>query len=76
MLGALSLTDRERDFSRRVNGKLDLPGIAKEMGCTGESAYLVLYRFRALEIMDYRPAPVAFVVTPRTSVRRVLPLRR
>ena len=76
MFGSLSLTDREREFSRRVNGKLDLPGIAKEMGCTGESAYLVLYRFRALEIMDYRPAPVAFVVTPRTSVRRVLPLRR
>ena len=76
LLESLSLTDREREFSRRVNGKLDLPGIAKGMGCTAESAYLVLHRFRALEIMDYRPAPVAFVVTPRTSVRRVLPLRR
>ena len=76
LLGSLSLTDREREFSRRVNGKLDLPGIAKGMNCTGESAYLVLHRFRALEIMDYRPAPAAFVVTPRTSVRRVLPLHR
>ena len=74
-LEALSLTDREREFSRRVNGKLDLPGIAKGMNCTAESAYLILHRFRALEIMDYRPAPVAFVVTPRTNVRRVLPLR-
>ena len=76
VLDSLSLTDREREFARRVTGKLDLPGIAKGMGCTAESAYLVLHRFRALEIMDYRPAPVAFVVTPRTSVRRVLPLRR
>ena len=76
MLSALPLTDRESEFSRRVDGKLDLPGIAKAMGCTAENAYLLLHRFRALGIMDYRPAPRAFVVTPRTSVRRVLPLRR
>ena len=75
-LSPLPLTDREREFSRRVDGKLDLPGIAKAMGCTAESAYLLLHRFRALGIMDYLPAPRAFVVTPRTSVRRVLPLRR
>ena len=75
VLAAVSLTDREREFAKRVNGRLDLPGIAAAMGCTAETAYLVLHRFRALEMMDYRPAPVAFVVTPRTSVRRVLPLR-
>jgi hypothetical protein len=75
-LARLWLTDREKEFSKRVNGRQDLPAIAKAMGCTTDSAYLLLYRFRALELMEYRPAPAAFVVTPRTSVRRVLPLRK
>ena len=46
------------------------------LGLTAETAYLLLYRFRCLEAMDYRPAPAAFVVTPRAGKRRVLPLKR
>ena len=76
LLNYLELTPPEKEFARRVGGRLDLPKIALSMGITAETGYLLLYRFRALDVMEYRPAPVAFVVTPRTSVRRVLPLKR
>ncbi len=76
LLNFLNLTAEEKEMVRRVSGRLDLPSIAKGMGITAEAAFLLLYRFRALEIMEYRPAPAAFMVTPRTNVRRVLPLRR
>ncbi len=76
LLNFLELTPTKKEFARRVGARLNLPMIAKGMGIAAEAAYLLLYRFRALDIMEYRPAPVAFVVTPRTSVRRVLPLKR
>ncbi len=73
---ALDLCEQEREFGRQVEGRRDLTTISKAMGITAEHAFLLLFRFRCLEIMEYRPAASAFVVTPRTSVRRVLPLQR
>ena len=73
---ALDLCEQEQEFGRQVEGRRDLPAIAKALGVTVEHAFLLLFRFRSLEIMEYRPTASAFVVTPRTSVRRVLPLQR
>ena len=75
-LRALDLCEQEQEFGRQVEGRRDLPAIAKALGVTVEHAFLLLFRFRCLEIMEYRPTASAFVVTPRTSVRRVLPLGR
>ncbi len=73
---ALGLCEQELEFGQQVEGRRDLATIAKAMGITAEHAFLLLFRFRCLEIMEYRPTASAFVVTPRTSVRRVLPLQR
>ena len=73
---ALPLDKQERDLLRLVDGRRSLNAIAANLAVSVEHAYLLLYRLRCLGIMDYRPAGSAFVVTPRTSVRRVLPLGR
>lgn len=73
---ALPLDEQEREFLRLVDGRRSLTAIAASLAVPAEHAYLLLYRFRCLGVMDYRPAGSAFVVTPRTSVRRVLPLGR
>ena len=73
---ALSLNEREREFLRLVDGRRNLATLAANLGVAAEEAFLTLYRFRCLAVMEYRPAGSAFVVTPRTSVRRVLPLQR
>lgn len=75
-LRVLDLCEQEHEFVRQVEGRRDLPAIARALGVTPEHAFLLLFRFRCLEMMDYRPTASAFVVTPRTSVRRVLPLQR
>ena len=75
-LRTLDLCEQEQEFVRQVEGRRDLPTIAKALGVTSEHAFQLLFRFRCLEMMDYRPTASAFVVTPRTSVRRVLPLQR
>lgn len=72
----LPLNGQERDFVRFVDGRRSLATVAANLDVTVEHAFLLAYRFRCLGIMDYRPAGSAFVVTPRTSVRRVLPLQR
>ena len=74
-LRTLDLCEQEQEFVRQVEGRRDLPTIAKALGVTSEHAFLLLFRFRCLEMMDYRPTASAFVVTPRASVRRVLPLQ-
>lgn len=76
ILQALPLDEGEREFIRRVNGRNDLPTIAKSLGLTPEDTFLLVHRFRFLEILEYRPAPLPFVMTPRTNMRRVLPLKR
>ncbi len=73
---SLELCEQEQEFGRQIEAHRDLPTIARALGVTAEHAYLLLFRFRCLEIMDYRPTGSAFVVTPRTSFRRVLPLQR
>ncbi len=75
-LRALDLNEQEQAFVRQADYRRDLTTIAKTLGVTPEHAYGLLFRFRCLEMVDYRPAASAFVVTPRTSVRRVLPLHR
>ena len=75
-LGALGLDEQELAFSQQIDGRRDLSAIARTLGISPEHAFLLLFRFRCLEIMEYRPTGSAFVVTPRTSVRRVLPLHR
>ncbi len=72
----LPLDDQEREFVRLVDGRRTLTTIAANLTLPIEHAYLLMHRFRCLGVMDYRPAGSAFVVTPRTSVRRVLPLQR
>ena len=76
MLSELSLNESERDFCRQTGARRDLAAVARGLGITAEHAYLLLYRFRCLAVADYRSSASAFVVTPRTSVRRVLPLHR
>ena len=75
-LRSLDLCEQEQEFGRQVEGHRDLPTIARALAVTTEHAFLLLFRFRCLEIMEYRPTASAFVVTPRTNVRRVLPLGR
>ena len=76
VLQPLLLTSDERGFCEGADGRHSLPTLAKQLGLTPEVAFLLLHRFRCLEAMDYHPAPAAFVVTPRTRLRRVLPLKR
>lgn len=73
---SLGLCEQEREFVRHVQVRGDLPSIARALGVTVEHVYYLLFRLRCLEIMEYRPSASAFVVTPRTNVRRVLPLQR
>ena len=75
-LKALRLTEGEEAFLRLVDGRRDLPAIARGLGVTPEEVFLTMHRFRCLELLAYRPAPLPFVVTPRTNLRRVLPLKR
>ena len=76
ILAGLSLTEQERAFLQRIDPRHDLPATARSLGITQEAAYLLLYRFRCLEVLAYRTAPAAFVMTPRSFLRRVLPLER
>ena len=76
MVSTLRVDDQEREFCRRIGARRDLAAVAKDLGITAEHAYLLLFRFRCLGSMEYRPTSSAFVVTPRTNVRRVLPLQR
>ena len=76
MSKALKLDDAEREFLRRVNGRHDLPTIARGLNITSDDAFLLMHRFRCLELIEYHPAPLPFVLTPRTTMRRVLPLQR
>ena len=75
-LRALDLSEQEQAFVRQIDYRRDLATIAKSLGVTPDHAFGLLFRFRCLEMMDYRPTASAFVVTPRTSVRRVLPRSR
>ena len=75
-LAALNLSGPEKTFLEAVDGRKSLPRIAVDLKLSVEAAYLTLYRFRCLGLLVYRPAPTAFVMTPRTNVRRVLPLER
>ncbi len=75
-LGLLKLNETESAFVRQINGRRDLPTIANNLGATPEEIFLLVHRFRCLETLEYRPAPLPFVVTPRTNTRRVLPLKR
>ncbi len=76
ILKKMEPTPDEALFLNLVNGRTDLPTIAKTLGITPEAAYTVLSRFRCLDVLGYRTAPAAFVMTPRTHLRRVLPLKR
>ena len=76
ILQPLRLTTDERNFYKEASGRHSLPTLGKQLGLTPETAFVLLHRFRCLETMDYHPAPAAFVVTPRTRLRRVLPLKR
>ncbi len=71
-----TLTTKERNFWKAADGRPSLPTLGKQLGLPPETVFALLHRFRCLEAMDYRPAPAAFVVTPRTRLRRVLPLKR
>lgn len=73
---SLSLDEQEQEFVRLADGRRGLAAVAAQLQATVEQAFVLLYRFRCLGRMDYRAAGSAFVVTPRTSVRRVLPLQR
>ncbi len=72
----LELAEDERALLRLINGRTDLPALARALNLTPEAVYLAVYRFRCLDVLSYRPAPAVFVMTPRTNVRRVLPLAR
>ena len=76
ILKTLNLDEAERAFVRCVNGRNDLPTIARNLGLPPADAFLMVHRFRCLEVLDYRPAPLPFVLTPRTTKCRVLPLHR
>ena len=73
---ASTLTTKERNFRKAADGRHSLPTLGKQLGLPPEIIFALLHRFRCLEAMDYHPAPAAFVVTPRTRLRRVLPLKR
>ena len=72
----LDLSTSEKRFLSGVVGRTDLPKIAGLMEMSQDAAYLMLYRFRCLDILGYRTMPSAFVMTPRTNLHRVLPLDR
>ena len=76
ILEHLTLNDDERDLMRAINGRNDLPTIARTLRISSEDTFVLLYRFRCLEILEYRSAPLPFMMTPRTNLRRVLPLKR
>ena len=76
VLKGLTLDEAEQAFLRCVNGRNDLPTIARNLKQTPADAFLMLHRFRCLEVLEYRPAPVSFVMTPRTTKRRVVPIQR
>lgn len=74
----LRLTEAETEFAAQVDGRKDLGDIARALGLAPASAFLLLYRFRAIEAMDYWPAsllarpaaaPPAEIVADR-AVRR------
>lgn len=72
----LELAEDERAFLKLVNGRTDLPTLARMLGTSQETVYLLLFRLRCLDVLSYRTAPAAFAMTPRSSLRRVLPLKR
>lgn len=76
VLKDLKLTEDEQALLELIDPRRDLPNLARSLGVRQEAAYLHLFRFRCLEVLSYRPAPAAFVMTPRTFLRRVLPLER
>jgi CheY-like chemotaxis protein len=76
ILEALQLTPAETDFAARVNARNDLVAIARLTGVSKETAFLLMHRFRCLDVIQYQVGPRTFVVTPRTNVRRILPLKR
>jgi CheY-like chemotaxis protein len=76
ILEALTLTPAESDFAARVNARNDLPAIARLTGVNKETAFLLMHRLRCLDVIQYQVGPRTFVVTPRTNVRRILPLKR
>lgn len=76
LLRGLELSETEREYLQMVNGRTDLPTLAKALGTSQEALYLLTFRFRCLDVLSYRTAPAAFVMTPRAGLRRVLPLHR
>lgn len=52
----LQLTDLEAAFARQVNGRADLRALAGRLGLGNPAAFLLLFRFRAVELMDLWPA--------------------
>lgn len=58
MVQHLNLTDLESAFAASVNGTLTLREIGERLNLPDRTVYVLLFRFRALEAMDYWPASV------------------
>lgn len=54
----LNLTDLESAFAACVNGTLTLREIGERLNLPDRTVYVLLFRFRALEAMEYWPASV------------------
>lgn len=52
----LQLTDLEAAFARQVNGRADLRALAGRLGLGEPAVFLLLFRFRSVELMDLWPA--------------------
>ena len=76
LLSSLKLHEEEQEFLALADGNRSLPKIAEMLKVSQEAAYLLAFRFRSLDILSYRPAPTAFVMTPRTRLRPILPADR
>ena len=76
ILRNLALREDEQAFLAVADGHDSLPKIAESLKISQDTAYLQVFRFRSLDVLSYRPAPKAFVMTPRTSSHRILPLDR
>ena len=53
MIQKLKLNDIEARFATAVNGAESLQGIAKKIGIPLNDALLIVFRFLALDIIDY-----------------------
>ncbi len=65
----LQLTDLEAAFARQVNGRTDLHTLAGHLGMGPASAFLLMFRFRSMGLMDLWPAS-ALAPGPAKADRR------